>query len=278
MSINHHWYSYLSDLAFIFVSIFFRKLQRDGFSSESSSTKPVDSIDSGKAAGKSESFMSSAVLIGSIGALQSVFSVYPNAELTFRDSIRAADLDKGVRGTDFQLKKERMLILLHLLKDYTGLEAQQLCSLCNAVFVDGDKQKTLGLLKSFAQKRMTNRRGVNRKGREALLSEEEMWRNAQRYATSLSDLRFLSYLKTIPPAHGLHDTAVECRKAAYVWLTTQLDSLASGISQAILSIQKGESDKRVNGEVKSEEEKELKVFRAEFVRQIDDLCRARSRL
>ena len=73
-----------------------------------------------------------------------------------------------------------------------------------------------------------------------------------------------------------HNAAVEC-ETAYHYFATQLDSMVSGISQQILSIQKGEFDTQLQREVKSEEEKELKVSRVKFVRKIEDLCRERSR-
>ena len=53
--------------------------------------------------------------------------------------------------------------------------------------------------------------------------------------------------------------------------------MVSGISQQILSIQKDGFDIQLQREVKSEEEKELKVSRVELVRKIEDLCRERSR-
>ena len=73
-----------------------------------------------------------------------------------------------------------------------------------------------------------------------------------------------------------HNAAVEC-ETAYHCFTTQLDSMVSGISQQILSIQKDRFDTQLRCEVKSEEEKELKVSRVKFVRKIEDLCRERSR-
>ena len=104
-----------------------------------------------------------------------------------------------------------------------------------------------------------------------------MWRSAHNYASSISDIRFLSYLKAIPDTNFIRDAAVECERTAYECLTTQLVSLVSGISQQILSIQKDGCDMQVQREVKSEEEKELKVSRATFFQQIEDLCRERSK-
>ncbi len=250
-------------------------LRRDGFSSESRS---ANSINSGEAAGKPDCLTSSVFLTQSIGTLQDLFSIYPKAATTFRGSIRAANLDKGIKSTDFQFKKERMLILYYLLENYEGLNASQTRSLGDAVLVGRDKQKTLGLLKSFAKGEKSGWFSVPWGGKKPALSKEEaMWRAANNYAASISDSRFLSHVKRIPVSDFLHDAAVECEETAYDCLTTQLDSLVSGISQQILSTQKEECDRQVQRKVKSEEEKELKVSRAEFVQQIEDLCRERSR-
>ncbi|KAI9437933.1 hypothetical protein BJY52DRAFT_1229957 [Lactarius psammicola] len=243
----------------------FPMLRREGFSSESSSAAPVNPIDSGEAA----------------GGLQEVFSIYPKAASVFRGSILAANLDKGVKGTVFQLKKERTLILLYLLKNYPDLNVQQTRSLCDAILVSWDKKKALRLLKSFAEGEKANSLADTVatfwKGEFVISKEEAMWRDANNYAKSISDKRFLSYMKTIPEANILHDAAVECEETAYDCLTTQLDSLVSGISQQILSIQKEERYKPVQREVKNEEEKELKVSRAKFVQKIESSCRRHSK-
>ena len=243
-------------------------LRRDGFSSESSSTVPVDSINFGEAAGKPDCPTLSVTLTRGIGGLRDLFSNYPKAVSTFRGSISAATLDKCLEETDLQPQRERMLILYYLLEKYPGLDNTRTRALGNAVLVEGDKEKTLGILKSFAAK--GNKR-------VALSEEETMWGDAHSYATSMSDLRFLSLIMTIPADKFLHNAAVECEKTAYGCLTTQLDSLATGISQQILLIQKEECNKQVQREVMNEEEKELKVSRIEFVRMIEDLCRNRSR-
>ncbi|KAH8977868.1 hypothetical protein EDB86DRAFT_3091364 [Lactarius hatsudake] len=237
----------------------FPMLRRDGFSSGSRS---ANSINSGEAA----------------GTLQDLFSIYPKAAQTFQGSIRAANLDKGIKSTDFQFKKERLLILYYLLENYEGLSTSQTRSLGDAVLVGRDKQKTLGLLKSFAKEEQGGWFSVPGGNKKSPLSKEEaMWRAANNYATSISDSRLLSHIKDIPASDYLHDAAVECEETAYDCLTTQLESLVSGISQQILSTQNDECDRQVQQEVKSEAEKELKVSRAEFVQQIEDLCRERSR-
>ena len=248
-------------------------LRPERFSSESSSTASIDSIDSGEAAGKLDFPTSSVILTRKIGALQELFSIYPKAELTFRGSIRAANLDKGIKGADFKSKKEQMLILHYLLENHEGLDTDQTRSLRDAICLGRDKQKALQLLKCFAKEEDNNRLLAKAK----ISKEEAMWRNALNYASSISDVRFLSHVKTILSPNVLHDAAVECEETAYDCLKIQLDSLASGISQQILSTQKEELDKQVQREVKSEEEKELKVSRAEFVLRVEDLSRERSK-
>ena len=266
-----------SVLTFSVVSISFRMLRRDRFTPGSTSGTPGNTIrvDSGDPAGKSDSLTSSAILTRSIGTLDDVFSIYPTAEPTFLDAMSDANFDNGIKGPDFHFRKERLLILLHLLKSYPNLSAPQTLSLRDAILGNKDNQKALKLLRSFA-KGKTTWRSVFWKGKENVLpNEEAIWRDANNYASSLSDSRFLSYVKTFPDDNYLHDAAVKCEEAAYTCLRTQLGSLVSGISQKILSIQKEECNKQVKCEVKNEEEKELKVSRAEFVRKVEDLCRER---
>jgi hypothetical protein len=252
-------------------------LRRDGFASKSSS---ADSINSSEPAGKSRRRpMSSAIFTRKEGTLQQLFSIYPKAEATFRGFISAANFNKGIKGTDFQSKKERMLILYYFLESYKGLKENQSQSLVDAVLDGKDKQKVLDLLKSFTKDEKSSRSSVKWDRRSSKPQEETMWIKAHNYATTVSDSLFLSQAKTLPVGDSQlsHDIAVECEEAAYNYLKTQLDYLTSGISQQILSIQKDECDAQVQREVKSEEEKELKLSRAEFVRQIEELCRERSR-
>ena len=254
-------------------------LSRDGFPYGSTPTAPVKSINSGEAAGKPDSLTSCTILTQSIGTLGEVFSIYSEAESVFMDAIHAANLDKGISGrrTDFHLRKERLLILLHLLKNCPDLDEQQTLSVRDTVLDDKDKRKALQLLKGLAKGKGT-RRAVFWKGKEVMLpNEEAMWRDSNEYASSLSDSRFLSYVKSFPDASFLHDAIVKCEEAAYACLRTQIDSLVSQISQKILLVQEEACNKQVRCEVKNEEEMELKVSRAEFVRNIEDLCRERSK-
>jgi hypothetical protein len=261
--------------------IYFRKLRREGFSSESQSGV----IDSGEAAGKPDSPTSSVILTRSKGAIQDLFSIYPKAASMFRGSIRAAKLYKGIKGTDFELKKERILVLHYFVENYKGLNAKQIRSLGDAVLVSGDKQKTLGILKSFSKEErrspfnFSGTRGGRPETRFTLpkeAKEEKMWRNAHNYAWEIDHVRFLSYLKTIPATGFLYDAAVECEKTAYDCLTKQLDSLVSGISEHILSIHGEECAKQIQRD-KDEEEMELETSRAEFVQKIEYFCQEHSR-
>ena len=205
--------------------------------------------------------------------LQDLFSIYPKAALSFRGSIVAENLDKGIKGTDFQSKKERVLILYYLFENYKGLNANQTQSLGEAVLCHWDKQKTLELLKSFSKQAKKEWVSVILAGKKTVISKEEaMWISAQSYASPISDLRFLTYLKNIPATDFLHEAAVECMETACDCLTTQLNSLVSVISQQILSIHQDECDTQIQREVKSEGEKEVKV-----VGNIEDLSRERSR-
>ncbi|KAF8270132.1 hypothetical protein EI94DRAFT_1572312 [Lactarius quietus] len=209
--------------------------------------------------------------------LHDVFSTYPKAKSMFLDATSAEKLDDGLKGTDFDFRKERLLILLHLIKNYPNLNSQQTMSLRDAVLDNKDNQKALKTLKGFAKGEKTKWFSVFWKGKQAVLTKEEaMWREANEYASSLSNLRFLKYVKTFPPTNYLHGAAVKCEEAAYTCLRTQVDSQVPVISQKILSILKEERNKQVQSEVKSEGEEDLKVSRVEFVQKIEDLCRERS--
>jgi hypothetical protein len=69
----------------------------------------------------------------------------------------------------------------------------------------------------------------------------------------------------------------EVKETPYACLTTAVESVVSSVGQQILSTQKEESDKQIQREVASAEEKELGILRSDFVRQIEDLTRQRSR-
>ena len=254
-----------------------RMLRREGFSYESSSTAPVNSIDSGEAAGKPDYPTSRVILTRSEGMLQDLFSIYPKAASTFRSSIRAANLDQGIKRASFQSKKEWILILHYLFENYKGLNAEQTRSLGDAVFVRKDKQKTLLLLESFSKEKSRSFFSVILGGERATPSKEEvMWRNAHNYASSVSDVRFLSYLKSIPTTSFMHDAAIQCEGSAYNCLTMQLESMVSGICEKILSIHKEECAKQMQ-RGKHEKETELETSRSEFVQNIADSCREYSR-
>ena len=253
-------------------------LRRDGFASKSSS---ANTMNPGETAGKHHRPTSSANLTWRIGTLQDLFSIYPKAEATFQGSINAANIKKGIIGASFQSKKERALILYYILDKYKHLKETQIRSLADAILVNRDKQKALDLLKRFGREEKNSYSVSWSSGNSwpPVSKEETMWRNAHNYTSTISDAHFLSQVKTtrIGDSKSSNDIGVECEEAAYECLNKQLDSLALMIGQQILSTQKEELDRRVEREVKSEEEKELNVSRAEFVRRVEDLCRERSK-
>lgn len=191
----------------------------------------------------------------------------------------AANLGKGIKGTDFQSKKDRILTLYYLLDSHKSFKEEQIHSLANAILVQRDKQKALSFLKRFTKEHWYSIPWGS--GKAHLSKEEEMWRSALTSASKMSDSDFLSILKTkiqsLPVGDEARGIITHCEATACGWLTTHADSLASRITQQILSTQKGELNKQALRELKSEEDKELKVSRAEFIRRIEYLCRDRSR-
>jgi len=104
-----------------------------------------------------------------------------------------------------------------------------------------------------------------------------MLREANNFATSVSDTRFLSLLNAARVHECLRDAVADAEETACACLRNQVESLVDGIGQQIFTIQKAECEKQIQREVTSGGEKELGVLRSEFVHQIEDLTRDRSR-
>ena len=224
--------------------------------------------------------------------LHDLFRIYPKTEQTFRVIIRAANLDKGIKGPEFQFKKERILIFYYLLENTDGLNRAQIRTLADAVLKHRDKQAVLGLLKVARKKDKgssifaypylnaargleTSTFGITRSSKPS--KEEAMWRDANNFASSVPDWRFLQQLSSAPVDEYLHDATADTKETAYVCLRKLIKSLVDGIGQQIFSIQKAECDKQIEREINSEQDKELEILRSELVNQVEDLSRERSR-
>ena len=221
------------------------------------------------------------------GPLQDLFRIYPKAEKIFRDIIRAANLENGIKGTEFQFKKERILILDHLLTNVNGLDRDQTQTLADAVLIRPDKHTVIRLLKGAAKGDKSGAGGLFglataakkhaiSSGRYKISKEEALWREAHN-PVSVSDNDFLHQVKTATLDECLRDPAVKTEEAAYACLRTQVESLTAGFGQQILSMQKGDCDRQIQREIGGEEERELESLRADFVSKIEDLTRQRSR-
>ena len=246
------------------------------------------------------------MLTCNLDPLDDLFRIYPKAEQTFRGNVRAANLGKGIRAPEFQFKKERILILHYLLRKLNDLDGDQIKSLADAVldrrdmraaaldllktFVKGDKSGSSGGFLSSTKELVKNTLGMGDEGSSSSrrivawggkstkpTKEETLWRGANNFASSLTDSDFLVQLKTTAFDETLRDAIAEAEETACTYLSTAVESLVSGIGQQILSTQKGECDKQIQREVGSAEEKELGVLRSDFVRQIEDSTRQRSR-
>ena len=231
-------------------------------------------------------------------------------------NIRAAGLEKGIKDPEFHHKKKRILILRHLLENTSGLDEGQIRTMAEAVLDRKSKQVVLALLKftrnkdkgSISDERSSSSDGfrvfntvmdlkeyAKTKATEAanafgslvrtsknpngpnLTREEALWRDANYYASSVSDSCFFSQLVTTPIDECLHDATVEAEETAYTCLRKLIESLVDGIGQQFITIQKAECDKQIKRAITSEEDKELGALRANFVHGIEDLSRERSR-
>jgi hypothetical protein len=221
--------------------------------------------------------------------LHQLFRISPKTEQKFRGTIRAANLEKGIKASEFQFKKERILILKYLLENTNGLDRNQIRNLADAV-IRRDLQSVLGLLKTTGKedKGSTSGSYVNAaeerlkitfgtaKGSK-LTREEAMWREANNFAASVSDSRFLSQLHAAPVNEYLHDETVEAEETAHAYLRNLIESLVDGIGRQIFSIQKEECEWQILRDVTSGEDKELGILRSEFVHHIEDSTREHCR-
>jgi hypothetical protein len=220
------------------------------------------------------------------GPLQDLFRIYPKAEKVFQDVICAANLENGIKASEFQFKKERILILHHLLTNINGLDRDQIRTLADTVLIRRDKQTIMQQLKVAAKGDKSGASSVPAKelsmssfGRQSskISKEEALWREAHNFVSLVSDYNFLQQLKTATLDECLRDPAIDAEETAYACLTAQVDSVVAGFGQQILSMQKGECDRQIQREISSGEDRELGALRADFVRQIEDLTRQRSR-
>jgi hypothetical protein len=183
--------------------------------------------------------------------------------------------EKGIKLPEFQSQKQRLLTLHYLLEHTEGLSASQIQSLADAVFGSQDRRKILTLLKDKGKTATSFFSSMFQ--RTNLTKEETLWREAYNFATTqVSDSRFLSDFMN-PLNSCLYRATAEAEETAYAWLAKQIGPLESLIQRQILTIQKEECNKQAQREVKSEEDRELRRLRSDFVRQIEDLSRERSK-
>jgi len=209
--------------------------------------------------------------------LHYLFRVSPRTGQIFRDNIRAAKLGRGIQVPEFQSQKKRILVLHHLLENIKGLNGTQMWYLADEVLNRQDTPTILGILNSFEKGnsgywgRLKTTVGISDSWAAVV------WKDANQFASSVPDSRFLSDLEATTFPECLRDATAEAENAAYTCLTTQIESLVAGITAQILSVQKSECEKQIQREVRSSRERELRKLRSKFVRQIEASSRERSR-
>ena len=188
------------------------------------------------------------------------------------DNIRGADFGGCLKASEFQFKKKRMMFFRLLnsdLEDAISLGADLTLSVADVVLSQQDEKSTLAVLETFGR----DDNGILSRLRNLFRfsgGEERLWESASRRALSLSDSQFLSELKTNPVDDHLHEAAVDVEDTAYAFLTKQVDTLVSGISQHILLTQKRECYKQVQREVDTEEVQAVHILWSRFLHQIKD--------
>ncbi|KAI9450262.1 hypothetical protein BJY52DRAFT_1175724 [Lactarius psammicola] len=203
-----------------------------------------------------------------VDSLRDLFLLYPRIEKMFWGNIRGADFEGCLKASEFQFKKKRIMFFRLLnsdLRDAESLFADLPRSVEDAVLSQQDERSTLaGILSRL-------RSLFKLSG-----SDEGLWESASRLAMLVSDSRFLSELKTIPVDDHLYEAAVDVENTAYTFLTKQVNTLVSEISQQILLTQKMECDKQVQREMDTEMAPAVQTLWSKFVSQIKDVSTQRS--
>ena len=250
-------------------------------------------VDPDDATRKTYLFLRTSVLTCHLDPLHDLFLIIPKSEQTFRRIMRTANLDKGIKGTEFQVKKERILILYRLLENTKGLNRSQIRALADAVLIRRDKQAVLEILKhgkkedksSTGNSYLNAAKGIVKTtlgiGRSSSLTREEaLWREANNFASSITDSRFLSHrdldITPVDVDECLRDAVVEAEETAHTYFRKLIESLVGGIGQEFFTIQKAECDRQIIREITNEEDKELGILRSEFVHRVEGLSRERS--
>jgi hypothetical protein len=284
-------------VACVTVPIDYRSVRREDILPKSSSSNSAKtSADAGETTRKPCLFSvspESPLLTRHSGPLQDLFRIYPKAEKIFRNIIRAANLVDGIKAPEFQFKKERILILRHLITSINGLDTDQIRTLADAVLIiRRDMPTIMNLLKVAAEGPMDKGCGsgslfTGNAAEECFTSplggqisepkkEETPWGGAHSFGSLVSDSAFLKQLKTASLDGSLRDAAVDAEETAYACLRTEVESLVARFRQQVLLMQKGECDKQIQREISREEERDLGRLRADFVDHIEDLTRQRS--
>ena len=227
--------------------------------------------------------------------LHDLFRILPNLEQTFWDSIRTANLERGIKDADFRFKKRRILIVHYLLKNNKGLNRGQIQTVADTVLncqdmhsiqvgvlrllkvAEKDKGSTRGRFIASADGHITGKPPISSISK--LTTEEALcqWRDANNFSLLVPDSRFLSsFKKTEPIDECLRDAINAAEEIAYAYLRKLIEPLVDELGKQISTIQKGEWDKQLQREITSEE-KELGILRFEFVQQVEVLSRERSR-
>ncbi|KAI9450269.1 hypothetical protein BJY52DRAFT_196728 [Lactarius psammicola] len=211
-------------------------------------------------------------------SLRDLFLLYPGTEQIFWGNILGADFGECLKVPEFQFKKKRMMFFRLLNSD--SLDAKSLSadlarSVADAVLSQQDERSTEAVLETFEKDEKGNLSRLRSLFRFSR-GEEGLWEIARRNALSVSDSQFLSELETIFVDGYLHEAAVDVEETAYTFLTKQVDTLVSEISQQILLTQKRECDNQVQREVDIEEARAVHILRSEFLHQIRDVSTQRS--
>lgn len=166
------------------------------------------------------------VIINDLDSLRDLFKLYPKMQQTLIDAIDT-DIRQCLTVSEFQFKKKHVIFLhlLHLgLRGTMGVSTDQTQQVTDAILREQDKRGILTVLETFAKDEkgiLSWMRGIFRSS----TGEEGLWLGASKQASLISDLKFLSDLRTIPINNYLDEAAMDMKETAYKILTKQVNSL-----------------------------------------------------
>ncbi|KAH9046371.1 hypothetical protein EDB83DRAFT_2295029 [Lactarius deliciosus] len=195
------------------------------------------------------------------------------------DSIYRRYLDKtfdSVKGSDFKVLKERLILVRHLLGKNQGLDPEKRAELIRALLSEGDLHGAQKMLPNPDKKKETGVIAMGWRiykaisgGQSSTESEEEaLKKEMKKIAKSLSDSDFLLGLKNIE-FEELRPAIHEVETLAHTSLSSLIDTTVNTMTHSVLKMQQDSCKKEIQKEVQTKEAIALSNALVGFIRDLN---------